>query len=443
MAESEAPRGLTKNELALVRNHQAMRTGQGAKYVIMQGGGGSGKTWSVCRFTASWAQQQPGLRGAMFRQDGARHTDGVIADFARILPDMGFTDAEVRMVKAPQPGLHFANGSYIGFRGTQDENRAHGPRWDWVYFNEVVEIPYDTFANIVQRCRGPVFIDFNPKVQFHWIWDRFVKYVGERPEILHVISTQLDNPYLPTGERATILGYEPTEDNIRRGTADKWRWEVYGLGRRGKREGLVFENVQTCDKFPDRYACELWGYGCDFGFVHPTALIECALWRGRLYLREVVYETGLNISDNPDAGNSPSLVGRMREAKIAEDGRIECDSAEPRSIKQMRDAGFDAVPSSKGPDSILGGIDLMKQFPIYVHEGSINLQREFENYTWKTAPRGRLEGKYLEMPVDEFNHGIDAARLWCLRNIPRRRPTYGDEQQGGRDTAFSVPLARW
>lgn len=400
------------NELALVMNHgKGDSGGFKYRYVILEGGGGSGKTVSAGRYIASWMWQEDGIRCGAFRFDAARHVDGMISDFNNvILPGMKFTPKQARIVGQPK-SLVMSNGSELAFRGMQDQMRGHGPRWTLSYHNEVLEIPWESFINVAQRTAHLVIMDFNPSVSKHWIYDKYLS--GERDDVLHVRSTQLDNPFLPDGERQTILDYEPTKRNIKRGTADAWRWEVYGLGRRGRRQGVVFQNWELCYEWPKKELCERHGYGIDLGWIDPTTLTECCLYNGDLYVRERIYESDLMIQESETDKRSDSLVGRMDAMELDKSARYHCECADPRTIQILKNSGYNVHATVKSPHSILRGLDTMKSRRIFVWHESQNAQSEFENYTWKKDRAGVFTGE----PIDDYNHLIDGVRYWALEEL--------------------------
>ena len=82
------------------------------------------------------------------------------------------------------------------------------------------------------------------------------------------------------------------------------------------------------------------------------------------------------------------------------------DSAEPKSIQEIYNAGYNIKPAVKGADSIRVGIDRMKSKKIYITKRSVNLIKEFRNYAWELDKQGRQTNK----PIDDWNHGIDSCR---------------------------------
>ena len=102
-------------------------------------------------------------------------------------------------------------------------------------------------------------------------------------------------------------------------------------------------------------------------------------------------------------------------------GYIYADSAEPKSINELRLRGHKIAPCSKGKDSIVYGIELINQNDIFVTARSLNLLNELQNYTWKT----NRDGDILNTPVDAFNHAIDACRYAIMEQLKTpNRGTY-------------------
>jgi phage terminase large subunit len=171
---------------------------------------------------------------------------------------------------------------------------------------------------------------------------------------------------------------------------------VYGLGEVGRLEGLVFPDFRVTSDYPSEYKWRV--FGMDFGYTNdPTTLIEIRYAHGNLYFKQHIYETGLT---NPDISARLSSIG------FDKNERIIADSAEPKSIEELRRMGWHVKPAVKGTDSIINGIDAMKRYPLYIDSKSKNLIEEFGSYTWKKDKNGNA----LNVPIDAFNHGIDASR---------------------------------
>jgi phage terminase large subunit len=115
-----------------------------------------------------------------------------------------------------------------------------------------------------------------------------------------------------------------------------------------------------------------------------------------LYIWDEIYKTGLT---NPEIYREIAAAGYGKET-------ITADSAEPKSIAELRNFGLRVRPAVKGPDSIRHGIQFLQGFRMVVHPRCVNFETEISNYTWATDKAGTR----LNVPIDEFNHLLDALR---------------------------------
>lgn len=158
-------------------------------------------------------------------------------------------------------------------------------------------------------------------------------------------------------------------------------------------EALVFPEWDVYDEEPDIQPI----YGLDFGFSNdPTAIIQVKIHKQDMYLRELLYKKGLT---------TPDLDVEMNKI-LQKYSRIAADSADPRTIEDLKRRGWrNIVPSVKGKDSIVNGINWIKGFNLHVHRNSHNLKNELMNYQWLM-----YEGKPTNTPIDAQNHLIDPLR---------------------------------
>lgn len=158
-------------------------------------------------------------------------------------------------------------------------------------------------------------------------------------------------------------------------------------------EALVFPEWDYYEDEPDITPL----YGLDFGFSNdPTGLVQVKIHKQDMYLREIIYKKGLT---------TPDLDMEMN-ATIPKWARISADSADPRSREDLKRKGWSNItPSIKGADSVVNGINWIKGFKLHVHKDSHNLKTELLNYQWLM-----YGGKPTNMPIDTYNHLIDAIR---------------------------------
>lgn len=303
------------------------------------------------------------------------------------------------------------NNSTFQFVGLDEPQKLHGRKQDIVWINEAIEAKKKDFEQLVIRTTTQVLLDYNPSTDTHWIYDSVIP----RKDCTFIKSTYKDNPFLTPEVRWEIEKLEPTPENLEQGTADETSWKIYGLGERATQKGLIFGDAKIVDEMPPLDECKKRFYGLDFGYTNdPTALIEIRLWRGELFLREIIYKRGLVNRKNPDKPEQPSIEEEFEKAEIRGGfDIIWADSADPKSIQDLQNCRFNINPAKKGPDSVKAGIDVLKRYKINITKDSVNLIKERNNYKWKTD----ASGKSTNVPVDSFNHGWDGARYGVFMEL--------------------------
>lgn len=423
------PEPVNKNLFALYENHERgtpvfEEDEEGNKawvsgaypIVCLEGATRSGKTWAWEEYLINASQMMAGLISTAFRYDASTHEEAAIRDFKQLMLGKYKPIWDAGKWNGTLKTFTFKNGSIIEFDGTNNPGKLHGPARDIAVLNEVMEITYEAYRQIAARTRLMVIMDWNPSLSSHWVFNRVLK----RKDVLYVHTTYKDNPHLTTKQVTEIEGTNPGNPaNVRNGTADAWYWDVYGLGKRGRREGVVFPFFDIVDHWPDMWNCQKHGFGLDFGFSNdPTALIECAIFQGKLYLREWIYETGLIACKSHAKPNTPSIQGMLELYKFDKSWKVIADGARPDIIAELVNEGFNVFRGVEGKKRILPGIDLMKKFPICVARDSIKIQEELEQYAWKR----HADGSFLDEPEDKWNHAIDAVRYWSMDELAGWQP---------------------
>lgn len=355
--------------------------------VVHQGGSSSGKTYGILQYLFSVGAANPNEIITVVGQDIPNLKVGAYRDAQNILDDSealrDWYPAELH--NKSNRSFRCVNGSLVEFNSYSDEQDAKSGKRQRLFVNEANGVPYEVFEQLRMRTTKQVIIDFNPSAEF-WAHKRL-------QEAHWVITSFRDNAFISPAVRERILSYEPTKENIERGTADKYRWDVYGLGKVGRLEGLVLPNWER-GRFPDDFKWRI--YGLDFGYTNdPTALVEIRLHRGNLHVKEHLYRSGLT---NQDISREMERIGIDRNELII------ADSAEPKSIEEINRMGWHIRGAIKGKDSINQGIDILKRYKLIV-EGE-NIAKELNSYIWAKDRNGNL----LNKPIDSFNHCIDAMR---------------------------------
>ena len=367
-----------------------------AKIVINRGGTRSSKTWSLNQLCALWLISGNYGNG-MYISEGVWTTvrkyrtnlDGtVIRDFEDILKAEGWYNS----VDHNKTKKQYRYGKrLVEFIGADDEQKLRGAKRNILYCNEANELEYkQEFFQLLMRTENKIFLDFNPDDEQIWINQELeIKRSNEVNDVEVIVSNYKNNSFLP---KSLIKEIEYLKET------DKEFWKIYGLGEYGNISGLVYENVKYVDTMPD---CKLVAYGLDFGYsIDPSACVAVYRKDDELYLKEIIYEKELTNQD---------LAERLRPI-IGRDEVI-CDSAEPKSIEEIYRLGLNAKPATKGRDSILNGIDILKRFKINVVNSS-NLRREFRTYKWATDKNGNS----LQKPIGS-DHLLDALRYVALIHL--------------------------
>ena len=181
---------------------------------------------------------------------------------------------------------------------------------------------------------------------------------------------------------------------------NKSLWQVYGLGQQAMIEGLIFEKVTLIDEIP------IWAkkrfIGLDFGFTHdPTAIVEVAFLDNKVYIDEICYQTQMLTTD---------IIEALRPYR---NYKIISESADPRLVKEIKNADYSIVAVTKGQGSVMEGLTKMLEYEICITCRSENIIKEFKNYTYAQ----NKDGAFLNVPIDTFNHAIDATRYVFLEEI--------------------------
>lgn len=343
---------------------------------IIQGGTSASKTISILLYLINKAQTRRNLTISVVAESMPHIKKGALKDFLNIMKTHRYYE-EARHNKTDQYYL-FPTGTVMEFFGADSGDKVRGPRRDVLFINECNNVPYAVFDQMEVRTKEEIILDYNPVGEF-WVHEEVIPHM----EHDFVKLTYLDNEALDPAIRASI--------ESRRHNAG-W-WKVYGLGETGTKEGQIYDGWGQFDDVPDE--ARLLGYGLDFGYTnHPTAIVAVYRWNNAYVLDEVAYRTGLS-----NAAIAAILKG-------VPEGLVVADSAEPKSIDEIKGYGIPIIGAMKGPGSVNTGIQLVQNQTIYSTKRSTNIHKEQRNYMWKTD----RDGKPLNVPDDAFNHAMDAVR---------------------------------
>ena len=360
------------------------------KIVINRGGTRAGKTYSICQILVNWLITGTLRKNTVLKQGLAsvvRKTLPALKstaerDFIEILSNTGLID----LVKHNKTERTYTfQGRTVEFFSVDDQQKVRGRKRNILFCNEANELNYQTdFFQLLIRTEGVIFIDFNPSDPYTWIKEEIEdKRAFERGDVETIVSTYKDNPTLSAQLRQEI---ENIKDEVLR--------EVYVHGRYGIVKGVIFPNITIIDELPK--TLKKMAIGLDFGFTNdPTAAVLCGVHDGALYVDELLYNYGLTNQD---------IAKELKPYKL----EVIADSAEPKSIEELKRAGIRAKAAQKGADSIRAGINLLKQYELRITARSTNLLREQKQYKYQ-----QINGKLTNKPIDNFNHAFDALRYYA------------------------------
>lgn len=310
-----------------------------------------------------------------------------------------------KATKNPLEIVYIPTGQKILFVGLDDPLKITSlsvPRgvlcWAWI--EEAYEVTSEAaFNRLDETIRGQLpkglftqlTLTFNPWSSRHWLKKRF--FDEESPQVLALTTDYRCNEFLSPSDLAL---FEEMKKN-------KKRYRVAGLGDWGIVEGLIYDNwtekTFDIDALRKQEGIKA-AFGLDFGFTTDPAALWCGLVdKGKrlIYVFDELYEKGLTNQE----------LYKVIEARGYAKEQITADSAEPKSIEELRRAGLTRVRKSrKGPDSIRHGIQQIQNFQIIVHPRCVNTLRELSLYAWAKDKFDEYTGK----PEDDNNHLMDAMR---------------------------------
>ncbi len=290
-----------------------------------------------------------------------------------------------------------ANNNQMLFMPLDDPEKLKSiEKINYIWGEEATEFTKNDFLQLGLRCRGKnvngknaLFFSFNP-IDEQSFWKPLTENPPGNMAVNH--STWRDNAFL---EQDYIDELERLKEQ------DITYWKIYNQGIWATPENIIYINWDIVDEFP---VCDDMGYGLDFGYNNPTALINIGEKDREAYLDELLYESKLTNED---------LIEKLKSLIGNRDKVIKADAAEPQRIEEIARAGFNIFPCYKGKDSVKMGIDRVKRIKLHITKRSVNLIKEIRGYKWKQDK----DGKVLDEPVKFRDHGMDATRYY-LGDVP-------------------------
>ena len=355
---------------------------------IIRGGSSAGKTIAILCILIDYAIRNKNKEISVVAESIPHLRRGALKDFLSIM--RGVNRYKEKQFNRSTLKYEFVSGSYIEFFSTDQPDKLRGARRTDLYINECNNVPFSSYQELAIRTSETVWLDYNPTSLF-WVDKELV----DQPDTDFITLTYKDNEALP---QSIVKELEKARDKAK--TSSYWaNWcKVYLDGQIGSLEGACIPDWKEIDAVP--VEARLLAHGMDFGYsVDSTSIVSLYKYNDSYIFDEVLYKTGML---NRDISNY------IKNNNI--EGYIYADSAEPKSIAEIRQYGHDIFPVTKGRDSVVYGINLINQNEVFVTRRSKNLKKELEGYIWLKDKQGNTLQKPNPMTGD---HAIDAAR-YCI-----------------------------
>lgn len=291
----------------------------------------------------------------------------------------------------------YETGSQIEFFSADSPSKLRGARRDRLFINEANNIQFSAFEELEVRTKDFIFMDWNPTNEFWYYTD--VK--PSRDDVEELTLTYKDNSSLD----------QRIVDSIEQRKSRKGWWKVYGLGQLGEVEGRIYTGWQIIDEIP--HEARLVVRGLDFGYSNdPTVIVDIYEYNGGYIIDEQMYQTGVLNKGIAD------LIKNLDHPKTL----VIADSAEPKSIDELKLLGINIIGVKKGQGSVSQGIDFVQTQKISVTKRSADTIRCYRNYLWMADKDGRLINK----PEHAFSDPMDAIRygMSCFKPLQSSNKSY-------------------
>lgn len=382
---------------------------------LITGGRGSGKSFNVGTFIERLSFER-GHTILYTRYTMSSASISVIPEFLEKI-DLDGTESFFEVTKTDI--VNKMSGSRILFRGikTSSGNQTaklksiqgistfvcdEGEEW-------VSEEEYDKLVLSIRQkdVKNRVFIIMNPTDSSHFAYRKYIQnthklveydgvpvQISTHPNVLHIHTTYLDNIDHLSEEFIKEVQHIKTTNPKKYAHIIMGRWEDVA-------EGAIFKDVSVVKEFPED--CDKVALGQDFGYTNDqTAIVKCGIKGDELYIDEICYKTYMLTKD---------IIEELKKHKQL---KVMSESADPRLITEIHNAGILIYPVDKSGNSIIAGIEKMREFKIFVTERSYNVLQEFRNYVWDKDK----DGKPINRPADgQQDHAIDAIRYFVLGMI--------------------------
>ena len=372
---------------------------------VFYGGAGSGKSYFVMQKIILKALDSQ-RKVLIVRKVGATLKESVWSLTLELIHAGGLTPT-VKQINKSDLTIEFLNGSVLLFKGLDDSEKIKSINGITdIVIEEATEITLDDFTQLSLRLRSKkpnnqIHLMFNPVSKANWVYKYFFETKPDNCVIVQ--TTYRDNPHLPKEYVDSLHALENKNPAY---------YKIYVRGEFATLDKLVFPVIHKRIISEDELTDAWFWAGMDFGYTNdPTAIT----WGYYNPVQNDLYITG----EYDKIGMTNDVIAETLVSLGLSKEKIVADSAEPKSITELRNLGIKRIIASvKGADSVKNGIDRMQRCNIIIDERCTKTIEEFENYTWQ---KDRKTGEYINQPVDSYNHHIDSIRYGIQTVINKKR----------------------
>lgn len=366
---------------------------------VHYGSAGSGKSFFITQKLCIKALLMK-RKILVVRKVGATLKDSVWTLFNSVLYQLG---NPIESINNSDFSIKLINGSTILFKGLDNAEKIKSiADITDIFIEEATELSLDDFTQLNLRLRSKepynqIHLAFNPVSKVNWCYKYFFES-GAPKNCTVTKTTYKDNIHLPQEYIDSLLELKDRNPAY---------YRIYALGEFATLDRLVFpvykKKIVSADDIAGlpRWIGADWGYAID-----PTAIVSGYIDVGKkkIYVCTEYVKKGMLNNE---------IASTMKDLGLHKD-KSYGDSAEPKSIDELRRYGINIDPAVKGADSVIHGIQFIQQYELIVDERCFKVCEELENYTWK---KDKKTGEYINEPVDTFNHTIDAIRYGLNKYI--------------------------
>lgn len=381
---------------------------QGTRYVILMGGRGAGRSTVASQYANAKLAAPEYFRCAIMRYVLGDIRNSIYREIVDRAEENGIKEA-LDINDSMMTISYGANSiNAVGFKKSSGEQKAKLKslaNYTDVIIEEADEISEEDFMQLDDSLRTVkgnirVILLLNPPAKTHWIIKRWfnLKESGAKGFYIPDLKPEIKN---------TVVIRSSYLDNIKNiDPQTKDRYEGYKTSKPSHYynmiagyvpetvQGRIYTNWQEIAQVP--HEARLERIGLDFGYTNdPTAIVAIYSWNGAYIWDELMYKTGQSNKNIADFINNTELKALV----IA-------DSSEPKSIDDIKSYGVTILPAVKGAGSVNTGIQFIQEQKIFYTTRSHNIKIEKDNYAWFVDK----DGDTLNVPIDKFNHAMDAGR---------------------------------